>query len=326
MRRKLTTHLLVVAQAVAMIGCAKDPRTDGVAAKGAQLGQWTMDIDAAASLAKEKDLPLLYNFTGSDWCAYCEVMREQVFARPEWQEYAGRKLVLVTVDRPQDVGLVPKRYRERNAELHKHYRVEDVPTYLLLDSDNATLLDRFGIPPHGPDVFAFIRQVIAATRARPSEVAAFTRNMSLEAAAEYKELLAKKEEVRRKINAWVATNPEKSPENDAVFSQFQTRLADAEKLVQDAEIAKALDELDDGAANSRKMLDDVQEYTALLDELRAARGELLEWLLRRPENTPKSRQTIESMKARITTLTAKINAVGADGESQPHPRAGEGQP
>ena len=316
MRSKLTTHLLVVAQAVALVGCAKDPRTDGVAVKGAQLGQWTMDIDAAAALAKEQDLPLLYNFTGSDWCAYCQAMREQVFARPEWQEFAARKLVLVTVDRPEDVGLVPKRYRERNAELHQQYRIESIPTYVLLEADNATPLDRFGLPPHGPDVFAFIRQIIAATRARPSEVAAFTKGMAPEAAAEYRELLAKKEEIRRTINAWFATGPEKSAENDAVFSQFQKRLADAEQLVQEVEISKALAELDDGAEQSRKMLDSVEEYAKLLGELQTARSELLEWLLRRPENTVKNRRTVESMKTRIATLTSKIDAVGAGGEDE----------
>ena len=311
MRRKLTTHLLVVAQAVAMVGCAKDPRPDGVAFKGAQLGQWTMDIEAAAALAKERDLPLLYNFTGSDWCAYCKAMREQVFTRPEWLEFAARKLVLVTVDRPEDVALVPKRYRARNAELHTQYGIENVPTYLLLDSDNTTPLDRFGIPPHGPDVFAFIRQIIAATRARPPEIAAFTEGMSPEAAANYRDLLAKKEETRGTLSAWLATNPEKNAENDAVFNEFQRRLGDAERLVQEAEIAKVLAELTDGPEQSRRMLDSVEEYTELLQELQTARAELLDWLLQRPENTTENRQTVEAMKARLAALTTKISAVEA---------------
>ena len=316
MRRKLTIHLLVIAQAVTWVGCAKAPRADGVALKGAEVGQWTMDIDAAAALAKERDLPLLYNFTGSDWCAYCQVMREQVFARPEWPEFAARKLVLVTVDRPEDVTLVPKRYRARNAELHTQHRVENVPTYLLLDSDNATPLGRFGIPPHGPDVFAFIREIIAATRSRPAEVERFVKGMAETEAREYKELLEQKTKIRQALDAWIATGPEKNEANDAAFGDFQRRLADAEKLVQEVEISKVLTELDDSAEQSRELLDTVKEYSELMAELAAARSELLEWLLQRPENTAENRQKVQAMTARIGALAAKIGAGGGKGEAE----------
>ena len=36
--------------------------------EGAEPGVWTMDFEAAKKLAKEKKLPILLNFTGSDWC------------------------------------------------------------------------------------------------------------------------------------------------------------------------------------------------------------------------------------------------------------------
>ena len=35
---------------------------------GATPGEWTMDFDAAKSLAADTGRPILLNFTGSDWC------------------------------------------------------------------------------------------------------------------------------------------------------------------------------------------------------------------------------------------------------------------
>ena len=43
------------------------------AVDGAELGKWTQDYDAALELASEKKLPLLLNFTGSDWCGWCKL-------------------------------------------------------------------------------------------------------------------------------------------------------------------------------------------------------------------------------------------------------------
>ena len=36
-------------------------------------GKWTMDFDAAKKLANEKKLPILLNFSGSDWCGFWAV-------------------------------------------------------------------------------------------------------------------------------------------------------------------------------------------------------------------------------------------------------------
>ncbi len=115
------------------------PDTDG-----AKPGVWTMDFDAAKKIAAEKDLPLLLNFTGSDWCGWCKLMVKQVFSKSDWTRYAKKNVMLVWIDFPNDDSLVPKKYVERNAELQKTYGVGGYPTFIVLNSDGTTRLGNLG--------------------------------------------------------------------------------------------------------------------------------------------------------------------------------------
>jgi protein disulfide-isomerase len=115
-----------------------------VAKEGAEPGKWTMDFDAAVKLAKEKNLPILINFTGSDWCGWCKLMDELVFAKKEWQEFAASNLVLVTIDFPNDKSIVPDKWTTRNEQLSEKWGIRGYPTYVLLDSEGATEIARLG--------------------------------------------------------------------------------------------------------------------------------------------------------------------------------------
>ena len=113
---------------------------DEVQLEGAKVGQWTMDYDAAVTLAAEKKLPMMLNFTGSDWCGWCKLMDKNVFAQEEWKSYAAANVVLVTIDFPQDKSIVPEKFVDRNAQLQQKFGVGGYPTYVLLESDGKTVL------------------------------------------------------------------------------------------------------------------------------------------------------------------------------------------
>ncbi len=118
-----------------------------VATEGAEPGKWTMDLAAATKLAKEKDLPILINFTGSDWCGWCKLMDKKVFAQTEWKEYAAKKLILVTIDFPQNKSIVPSEYVARNNSLQQEFGIKGYPTYVVLDSTGEKELGRLGASP-----------------------------------------------------------------------------------------------------------------------------------------------------------------------------------
>lgn len=129
----------------------------------ATVGKWTMDIDAARALAKKKRLPVLLNFTGSDWCGWCKLMDKNVFNKQEWLDYAADNLVLVFIDFPKGKGLVPQKYVARNQRLKDEYGAKGFPTYVVLDLDAETVLARLGAGQEKTPK-SFIAEIASATR------------------------------------------------------------------------------------------------------------------------------------------------------------------
>ncbi|MBQ7667091.1 MAG: thioredoxin family protein [Kiritimatiellae bacterium] len=105
-----------------------------VATEGAEAGKWTQDYDAAMALARKEKLPVILNFTGSDWCGWCKLMQRQVFSKGEFAAWAAGRVVLVTIDFPRDQSLVPERFRTRNGTLATMYGIRGYPTYVVLDA------------------------------------------------------------------------------------------------------------------------------------------------------------------------------------------------
>ena len=130
---------IVCAALVASSAFAAKPDTDG-----ARVGIWTQDYDAAVALAKTNNLPLMLNFTGSDWCGWCKLMDRQVFSKEEWEKWAKENIVLAFIDFPQKKSLVPKKYVSRNNDLAKKYGVRGYPTYIVVDPGTGESIGKLG--------------------------------------------------------------------------------------------------------------------------------------------------------------------------------------
>ncbi len=61
---------------------------------------WTEDYAKAVEKAKTEKKNLLLDFTGSDWCGYCKALDKEVFATPQFKNWAKDNVVLVKVDFP----------------------------------------------------------------------------------------------------------------------------------------------------------------------------------------------------------------------------------
>ncbi len=149
-------------------GNGKDDGGHEALKKGAKVGVWTQDYEAAKKLAKEKGLPLFMNFSGSDWCYWCQWADQNFFSKEKWQDYAKENLVLVLIDFPQDESLVPAAYRERNQKLQQKWMVRGFPTFLLLDSDGENALGKLGIMPDD-SVEDFVERVKKAASSKAEE-------------------------------------------------------------------------------------------------------------------------------------------------------------
>lgn len=122
-------------------------------------GGFTADFEAAKKESAEKKLPMMLDFTGSDWCYWCKVMDRQVFAEKEWKDWAAKNLVCVTVDFPRDEGRQTVLERSRNAKLAREHKVNGFPTFVFLKAGGGEEIARTGCPGRDATPAKFIAEV-----------------------------------------------------------------------------------------------------------------------------------------------------------------------
>ncbi len=101
---------------------------------------WQTSLAEAAKNAKESKKQILIDFTGSDWCIWCQKLEGEVFSKKEFKDYADKNLELVFIDFPRDKSLVDKKQQEDNQALAQLFGVRGFPSVWLLDSDLKPLL------------------------------------------------------------------------------------------------------------------------------------------------------------------------------------------
>ena len=225
------TQILTVLALLALMGTFPAGLTaNEVATSGAEIGKWTMDFKAAEKLAADKDLPMLLNFTGSDWCGWCKLMDGGVFAKEEWDKYAAENIVLVTIDFPRDKSIVPEKFVSQNDELKEKFGISGYPTYVILESDGKTVLGQLGA---GRDKTpeSFIEELNGVLRFRSSSIKAKVAALGPEKGAEYEKALSTVKSAENDLRKWLETRPVRNEENNKKFAAFQKAIEDArEKL------------------------------------------------------------------------------------------------
>ncbi len=98
-----------------------------------QDGTWTQDYAEARARAEAEHKDLLLDFTGSDWCAWCSRLHQEVFDQEAFAQ-AWKRFVPVTVDFPSDVSILPPGVEEQNEALIDRLPVTAFPTVYLCDS------------------------------------------------------------------------------------------------------------------------------------------------------------------------------------------------
>jgi thiol:disulfide interchange protein len=109
-----------------------------VALASAGLDGWMENLDKALEKAKAENKPVLVEFTGSDWCPPCKMMRKNVFSKKEFVTAASKKWILVEIDLPKKNPELAK----KNQPLAEKFKIEGVPTVILLDK-NGKEFNRF---------------------------------------------------------------------------------------------------------------------------------------------------------------------------------------
>lgn len=112
---------------------------------------WLTEYGKAQAEAKASHKLLLLDFTGSDWCIWCQKLHREVFTQPEFEKYAKENLVLMTVDFPRTKKLDPAA-KKQNEELANKYHIEGFPTVIVLNADGKKV-GELGYQPGGAEAF-----------------------------------------------------------------------------------------------------------------------------------------------------------------------------
>lgn len=110
--------------------------------------QWEPDFENAKKIAGEQNKLILLNFSGSDWCGPCIVLRRDYIDSEVFQKMAKGNLVMVNADFPRKKKnqLSPEQVKKNEALAEKYNKEGFFPYTLLLDVNGKVLKTWKGKP------------------------------------------------------------------------------------------------------------------------------------------------------------------------------------
>lgn len=105
---------------------------------------WTTDLDLAMEKARSEKKPILIYFTGSDWCAPCKMLKEDVFSTEKFREQS-KSFILVEIDTPRRVDIISEEQRKVNIKINKKYnRERSYPNLVVLNHKGRVIAEKSG--------------------------------------------------------------------------------------------------------------------------------------------------------------------------------------
>ncbi|HQB49632.1 MAG TPA: thioredoxin family protein [Candidatus Cloacimonas sp.] len=114
-------------------------------------GEWLTDWDQAIAVAKKQKLPILVDFTGSDWCIWCKKLDSEVFSKEEFINYAKKNLVLLKLDFPHGIPQSDA-MKAANKKKMNEFNIEGFPTIVLVNAEGKEIA-RTGYRPGGAESY-----------------------------------------------------------------------------------------------------------------------------------------------------------------------------
>lgn len=111
---------------------------------------WVQTLEQAVAESESSGKPIMFVFSGSDWCSYCQRLEQEVLQTPEFESWASQNVIKVMVDFPRYHHLSADVARQ-NEDLRNHFaaQLRGYPTVLLVQADGS-VLGRSGFVAGGP--------------------------------------------------------------------------------------------------------------------------------------------------------------------------------
>jgi protein disulfide-isomerase len=115
--------------------------------------EWQTNYEKAVTESKEKGVPLLMFFTGSDWCSWCNKLESEVLDTPQFKDAVGSKFVFLKVDKPA-YRTLDAQTKAQNEQLQKKYDITGWPTIILFDTQKLQVIGKTGYQRGGAQNYA----------------------------------------------------------------------------------------------------------------------------------------------------------------------------
>lgn len=176
----------------------------------AQSAEWMTDFEQAKAQAKQENKVILADFTGSDWCHFCIVLRRRVLDTPAFEEYGADKFVYLEVDLPRTTRLPEALWKQNNA-LVQQYKVGGFPTVIVIDAEGHALGGFTGGMTRYQDVVKALEPALAVHR----HLSAAAEAPESLRAAHWAEAYRVYPDNYRRFNTWLRERLQSAdPEND----------------------------------------------------------------------------------------------------------------
>lgn len=105
---------------------------------------WMVNLEEAYAKSKKTGMPILANFTGSDWCGWCKRLTAAVFSQADFKKWATKNVILLELDYPRGKE-IPQAIKEQNQGLQQAFQVSGFPTVWVFNMERDPKTKQFAI-------------------------------------------------------------------------------------------------------------------------------------------------------------------------------------
>ena len=114
---------------------------------------WSTSYTDALQAATREGKLLMAHFTGSDWCAWCIKLEDEVFDTPNFQAWADQNVIPLKLDFPKMTKLSRELTAQNNQVKQKYDAyIKGYPTVLFIDS-SGSVVAKMGYASGGPEAW-----------------------------------------------------------------------------------------------------------------------------------------------------------------------------
>ena len=106
---------------------------------------WQTDLDKCKKIAQKNNQKIILVFSGSDWCAPCIKLENEIWNSDEFKSYTKDNFVLLSADFPRKKkNKLTKEQQEKNNQLAEIYNKNGFFPFVVVLDSNAKILGATG--------------------------------------------------------------------------------------------------------------------------------------------------------------------------------------